>query len=226
MGRKLRMGVIGLGMGRGHARGYHSHPQAELVALCDLDEKRLGETAEELGVEQTYTDVDAMFKKADLDGVSVALPNKLHAPMTIKALGRGLHVLCEKPMARTVREAERMLQAAQKARRNLMINFSYRFSDMSYALKDEVERGAVGDIYFGRTVWHRRRGFPGFGGWFCDKDMAGGGPLLDLGVHRLDLALWLMDYPEPVAVSGSTYDPLARVEARRQRKPYTVEDLA
>jgi predicted dehydrogenase len=107
-----------------------------------------------------------------------------------------------------------------------MINFSYRFSDMSYALKDEVERGAVGDIYFGRTVWHRRRGFPGFGGWFCDKDMAGGGPLLDLGVHRLDLALWLMDYPEPVAVSGSTYDPLARVEARRQRKPYTVEDLA
>ena len=226
MGRKLRMGVIGLGMGRGHARGYHSHPQAELVALCDLDEKRLGETAEELGVEQIYTDVDAMFKKADLDGVSVALPNKLHAPMTIKALGRGLRVLCEKPMARTVREAERMLQAAQKARRNLMINFSYRFSDMSYALKDEVERGAVGDIYFGRTVWHRRRGFPGFGGWFCDKDMAGGGPLLDLGVHRLDLALWVMDYPEPVAVSGSTYDPLARVEARRQRKPYTVEDLA
>ena len=226
MGRKLRMGVIGLGMGRGHARGYHSHPQAELVALCDLDEKRLGETAEELGVEQTYTDVDAMFKKADLDGVSVALPNKLHAPMTIKALGRGLHVLCEKPMARTVREAERMLQAAQKARRNLMINFSYRFSDMSYALKDEVERGAVGDIYFGRTVWHRRRGFPGFGGWFCDKDMAGGGPLLDLGVHRLDMALWLMDYPEPVAVSGSTYDPLARVEAKRQRKSYTVEDLA
>ena len=107
-----------------------------------------------------------------------------------------------------------------------MINFSYRFSDMSYALKDEGERGAVGDIYFGRTVWHRRRGCPGFGGWFCDKDMAGGGPLLDLGVHRLDLALWLMDYPEPVAISGSTYDPLARVEARRQRKPYTVEDLA
>ena len=134
-----------------------------------------------------------MFKKADLDGVSVALPNKLHAPMTIKAIGRGLHVLCEKPMARTVREAERMLQAAKKARRNLMINFSYRFSDISYALKDEVERGAVGDIYFGRTVWHRRHGFPGFGGWFCDKDMAGGGPLLDLGVHRLDLALWLMD---------------------------------
>ncbi len=226
MRRKLRMGVIGLGMGQGHAHGYHSHPQAELVALCDLDEKRLSETAQELGVEQTYTDVDAMFKKADLDGVSVALPNKLHAPITIKALGYGLHVLCEKPMARTVREAERMLQAARKARRNLMINFSYRFSDMSYALKDEVERGVVGDIYFGRTVWHRRRGFPGFGGWFCDKDMAGGGPLLDLGVHRLDLALWLMDYPEPVAVSGSTYDPLARVEVRRQRKPYTVEDLA
>ena len=128
MGRKLRMGVIGLGMGRGHARGYHSHPQAELVALCDLDEKRLGETAEELGVEQIYTDVDAMFKKADLDGVSVALPNKLHAPMTIKALGRGLHVLCEKPMAITPSECRAMMRAAKLARRKLNVAYNTRHS--------------------------------------------------------------------------------------------------
>jgi len=226
MSAKLRMGVIGLGMGQGHARGYQSHPHAELVALCDLDMGRLEAVAAELGVAQTYTDLDEMLTKADLDAVSVALPNKLHAPFTIKALRRGLHVLCEKPMARTLREAERMLAAAAKAGKNLMINFSYRFSDMSYALKEQVDLGVVGDIYFGRTVWHRRRGFPQFGSWFGDKEMAGGGPLLDLGVHRLDLALWLMGYPEPVAVSGSTYDPIARATARRECKKYSVEDLA
>ena len=97
---------------------------------------------------------------------------------------------------------------------------------MSYALKEQVDLGIVGDIYFGRTVWHRRRGIPNFGSWFTDKEMAGGGPLLDLGVHRLDLALWLMGYPEPVAVSGSTYDPLAQAMAKRERKRYSVEDLA
>jgi predicted dehydrogenase len=226
MSRKLRLGVVGVGMGRAHARGYQSHPESELVALCDVDGKRLQEAATELGVQQTYTDAIRMFREAGLDAVSIATPNKFHAPLTIAALEQGLHVLCEKPMARTVSEAERMLAAARKARRNLMINFSFRFSDMSFALKQQVDAGVIGEIYFGRTVWHRRRGFPKFGGWFCDKDLAGGGPLIDLGVHRLDLALWLMGYPEPVVVTGSTYDPIARRQAREQNMRYSVEDLA
>ena len=223
---KLKMGVIGLGMGRGHARGYQSHPDAELVALCDQDAARLREAAEELGVARTYSDAAAMLRDADLDGVSVAVPNKHHAPLTIAALKRGLHVLCEKPMAMTVEEAQRVQAAADKAGRNLMINFSFRFTEASYALKKQVEAGVVGDIYFGRTVWHRRRGIPGFGGWFGDREMSGGGPLIDLGVHRLDLALWLMGYPEPIAVSGSTYDRIAAPMAKRARKKYSVEDLA
>jgi predicted dehydrogenase len=107
-----------------------------------------------------------------------------------------------------------------------MINFSYRFSEMSQALKHQVDSGVIGDIYFGRTVWHRRRGMPGFGGWFGDKELAGGGPLIDLGVHRLDLALWLMGYPEPVSVSGAAHCEIASRIARRQRKKFTVEDLA
>ncbi|MFA6107697.1 MAG: Gfo/Idh/MocA family oxidoreductase [Candidatus Latescibacterota bacterium] len=225
MSRKLRMGVIGVGMGRAHAKGYQSHPGSELVALCDVDSIRLAAAAAELGVPQTYTDAGRMFREAGLDAVSIAVPNKFHAPLTVAALEHGLHVLCEKPMARTVKEAERMLAAARKARRNLMINFSFRFSDMSYALKQQVEAGVVGEIYFGRTVWHRRRGLPGFGGWFGDRDLAGGGPLIDLGVHRLDLALWLMGYPEPVVVTGSTYDPIAQRLAREQRKEFSVEDL-
>ena len=162
--KKLRMGVVGLGMGRGHARGYLSHPQAELVALCDMDAEKLAAEAREMGVEQTYSDAAEMFKRADLDAVSIAVPNKFHAPLTIAALKSGLHVLCEKPMARTAQEAERMLKAARAAQKNLMINFSFRFSDMSYALKEQVDAGVVGDIYFGRSVWHRRRGLPKFGG--------------------------------------------------------------
>ena len=224
MKRRLRMGVVGLGMGQGHAQGYQSHSGAELVALCDVDEARLQTVAATMEVPEQYTDTRKMFRQAGLDAVSIAVPNKFHAPLTIAALQAGLHVLCEKPMATTVKEAERMQAAARKARRNLMINFSFRFNEASGALKQQVEAGTIGDIYFGRSVWHRRRGMPG--GWFTDKELAGGGPLIDLGVHRLDLALWLMGYPEPVAVSGSTYDLIARKVARKERRKYTVEDLA
>ena len=172
--RNVRMAVIGLGNGQEHAQGYHSHGQADLVALCDQDTGRLSQVAAELGVERTYTDAEEMFDAEALDGVSVALPNHLHAPMTIAALRRGLHVLCEKPMAMTVKEAERMNAAARRARRNLMINFSFRFTEASYALKRQVDAGAVGEIYFGRSVWHRRRGIPGLGGWFTDRERSGG----------------------------------------------------
>ena len=119
-----------------------------------------------------------------------------------------------------------MNAAARRARRNLMINFSYRFTEASFALKGQVDAGAVGEIYFGRSVWHRRRGIPGLGGWFTDRERSGGGPLIDLGVHRLDLALWLMGYPEPVAVTGSTYSVIAPEVARKAGESYTVEDLA
>ncbi|MDA0337896.1 MAG: Gfo/Idh/MocA family oxidoreductase [bacterium] len=222
----MKMAVIGLGMGRGHARGYHSHPQADLVAICDPDESRLRDVQAELDVPRIYTDAEAMFAAEDLDGVSIAVPNKFHAPLTIAALRHGLHVLCEKPMAMTVKEAEAMNAAATRAGRNLMINFSFRFTDASYALKKQVDAGVVGDIYFGRSVWHRRRGMPRFGGWFGIKEMSGGGPLIDLGVHRLDLALWLMGYPDPIAVSGSTYNRIAGPLAKEERKAFDVEDLA
>jgi predicted dehydrogenase len=226
MSRKLRMAVVGLGMGAGHVEGYQNDGRAEVVALCDLDEERLAKAGAKYSVSDLFTDAPAMFRKAKLDGVSIATPNKFHAPLTIAALRRGLHVLCEKPMAMNAREAQRMVDQAKKARRNLMINFSYRFSDVSRALKQQVDSGLIGDIYFGRTVWHRRRGIPGLGGWFTDKQLAGGGPLVDLGVHRIDLALWLMGYPEPVAVSGATYNVIAKELARSQRKASTVEDLA
>ncbi|MBM4080519.1 MAG: Gfo/Idh/MocA family oxidoreductase [Planctomycetes bacterium] len=226
MSKKLRMGVVGLRMGKNHAKAYQTHPQAELVAVCDLNEELLKATAAELKVGQAFTDAKTMFREAGLDAVSIATPNKFHAPLSIGAMDAGLHVLCEKPMAMNAKEGAQMNAAARKARKNLMINFSYRFSDMSQALKAQVDAGVIGDVYFGRTVWHRRRGIPGFGGAFTTKELSGGGPLIDLGVHRLDLALWLMGYPEPVAVSGSAYNVIAKELAVKQKKTFTVEDLA
>lgn len=223
---KIRAGVIGLGMGRHHVSGYQTHPEAEVVAIADMDTARLEEIGDKSGVARRYLSGEEMLAEEALDVVSVATPNKYHKPLVIAALEAGCHVLCEKPMAMNAEEARAMIATAQKADRRLMINFSYRFTEQSMALKDQVDAGVLGEVYFARTIWHRRRGLPRFGGWFGQKTLSGGGPLIDLGVHRLDLALWLMGYPRPAWVMGSTYNPIATALARAQGVQYDVEDLA
>jgi predicted dehydrogenase len=213
-------------MGRHHIPGYQNHPQAKVVAVADLDASRLEQIGDQYGVPNRYLSGEEMLEKETLDVVSIATPNKFHAPLTIAALEAGNHVLCEKPMAMNADEARAMLAAAEEAGKRLMIDFSYRFTEQSQALKDRVDAGELGDVYFARTVWHRRRGLPKFGGWFGQKGLSGGGPLIDLGVHRLDLALWLMGYPKPVWVMGSTYSPIATALAKEQGVDYDVEDLA
>lgn len=222
----IKVGVIGLGMGRHHIAGYQTHPAAQVVAIADVDEARLAEIGDRFNVPRRYTSAEAMFANEKLDVVSVATPNKFHMPLTVMAFEAGCHVLCEKPMAMNAEEARQMLAAADRAGKRLMINFSYRFTEQSMALKAQVDAGVLGEVYFARTVWHRRRGLPGFGGWFGQKELSGGGPLIDLGVHRLDLALWLMGYPKPVWVLGSTYDHLASALARQKNAKFDVEDLA
>lgn len=223
---RVRVGVVGLGMGRNHITGFKSHPHADVVAICDTDEQRLRELGDQHGIPGRYTSFEEMLHREHLDIVSVTTPNVFHMPQTVAALKAGCHVLCEKPMAMNAHEARIMLSTARAVGKRLMINFSYRFTEQSWALKQQVDAGVLGDIYFARTVWHRRRGMPGFGGWFGQKAMAGGGPLIDLGVHRLDLALWLMGYPKPVWVMGSTYNHIATEIARREGKAFDVEDLA
>ncbi len=223
---KIRIGVIGLGMGVAHIEGYLKHPAAEIAAIADVDATRLQAVGDKYNISGRYADAAKMLRRESLDVVSVATPNVFHKPLTVQALQAGCHVLCEKPMAMSAREARDMLAAARKARKRIMINFSFRFTEQSWALKQQVESGILGDIYFGRTIWLRRRGMPHFGGWFGQKAKSGGGPLIDLGVHRLDLALWLMGYPKPVWVMGSTYNPIASRLARAQGKSYDVEDLA
>lgn len=224
--KKLRVGVIGLGMGQGHIKNYQTHTGCEVVAIADPNEERLASVGEQFKIAARYTDAEKMLAAEGLDVVSVATPNKFHCPLTLAAFKAGCHVLCEKPMAMNASEGQTMLDAAKAAGKRLMINFSYRFTEQSWALKQQVETGILGDVYFARTIWHRRRGMPGFGGWFGQKALAGGGPLIDLGVHRLDLALWLMNYPQPVWVMGRAVSPIASEIAARTGKAFDVEDFA
>lgn len=226
MKKKLKIGVIGLGMGKAHINGYRLHPDAEVVAIADTSAERLEAVKKEFNISKAYLDAQEMLDKEKLDLVSIAVPNKFHKPITIAALKAKCHVLCEKPMAMNAAEAEEMIAAAEKYKRRLAINFSFRFTPQSQTMKQMVDDGELGNIYFARSIWHRRRGMPGFGGWFGTRELSGGGPLIDLGVHRLDLALWLMGYPEPAWLIGSTYNPIASEKAKNAGKCFDVEDFA
>ena len=238
---KLRAGVIGLGMGFNHFNGYLSHPDVELVAVADRREERrnnVRKTCGENGI-KIYDEGIDLIRNEKLDILSVAVPNNQHKELTIAGLEAGANVLCEKPMAMNTHEAVEMLETAKKCGKKLGINFSYRFSPQSRAMKKMVDSGIMGDIYFAETTWLRRDGIPGLaandfntnsagamGSWFFDKKQSGGGPLIDLGVHRLDLALWLMGYPEPAWVMGSTYAKFGPARAEKKGLVYSVEDLA
>lgn len=223
---KLKVGVIGLGIGRSHIEQFLEHSQTEIAAIADLDETRLESVGEQHAIAARYNDAAQMLKNESLDVVTVATPNSTHKPLTVAALEAGCHVLCEKPMAMNAIEAREMLNASRTSNRRLMIDFSYRFMPQSWQLKKEVDGGLLGDIYFADTRWLRRCGLPRFGGWFGRKEISGGGPLIDLGVHRLDLALWLMNYPKPVWVMASTYDHLGVQLASKAGTDFDVEDFA
>lgn len=234
---KLKAGVIGLGMGWGHLAGYMEHPDVEVVAVADRIEAKRENAKKEFNLPKVYAEGIDMIRNEKLDILSVAVPNNQHGELTIAGLEAGANVLCEKPMAMNTAEAQEMLDTAARLGLKLGIDFSYRFNPQSRAMKDLVDAGRLGEIYYGRSVWLRRRGVPGLGSgfntkgggagsWFFDKSQSGGGPLIDLGVHRLDLALWLMGYPEPAWVMGSTYCKIAGKLAAERGLDYTVEDLA
>jgi len=226
MSKTLNIGVIGLGIGRNHVRDFLTHPYAKIVAVADTNKILLEERAEEFNIPHTYQTYQDMLAQEDLDIVSIATPNSLHLPMALAAFKAGCHVLCEKPMALSAEQGKQMLEASKKAGKRLMINFSFRFAPQSLALKQQVDAGTFGDIYYARTLWLRRRYIPRFGGWFGQKAMSGGGPLIDLGVHRLDLALWLMSYPKPVYVTGNCVHGIAAELAKKEGKAFDVEDFA
>lgn len=205
--RKLKVALIGAGgIARGaHMGSYSRMDNVEVVAICDIKIEKAEKLAEEYGVPQVYKDYHDLFEIPELDAVDICTPNYLHSEIAVAALERGLHVFCEKPDAVNSAEAEKMKAAAQRSGKILMVMRNNRYMQVSSFLKKYIEEGRMGEIYAARCGWQRRRGIPGKGGWFTTKEKSGGGPLIDLGVHMIDLSVWLMGNPRPVAVSGCTY---------------------
>ena len=204
MKQKLRVGVAGAGWpGWQHMRGYQEQGEAEVVSLCDPNTERLHRIADEYGVPRRYASFDEMLEKESLDAVSICTPNAFHAEMAVAAMRAGAHVHCEKPMAVSSEGARMMAQVSSDTGRILMVGFQRRFGPEARHLKRFIDAGSMGGIYRARAVWVRRRGIPGLGGWFTTKKLSGGGALIDIGVHVLDLALWFMGFPEPTDVCAS-----------------------
>lgn len=234
MNKKFRVGLAGAGWPCWqHIKGYRKISEVEVRALCDSNSEKLNRTADEYNVPQRYLSFEEMLNNEELDAVSICTPNFLHAPMAITAMRRGLHVLCEKPMASSVTMAKEMARVQKETGVILMISHQRRFSPQAQYLKSLINKGELGEIYFVRGTWVRRQGIPGMGGWFTQKEKSGGGALIDIGVHVLDLAMWLMDHPDPhcvQSIAGSKFGVHGKgssgyaVDTDAQKKAFDVDD--
>ena len=210
--RKLKVGIVGCG---GIANGKHMPAMKrngtfEMVAFCDLIEERAEKAKKEYGTDdaRVYVDYKELLEKEELDAVYVLTPNSEHAPITIAALKAGNHVMCEKPMAKTYAEAKAMVEAAKETGKILTIGYQNRYRADSSYLKSACENDDLGEIYYAKAHAIRRRAVPTWG-VFLDEEKQGGGPLIDIGTHALDLTLWMMDNYEPYSVTGSVFRKLA-----------------
>jgi len=202
----LAMGFIGAGtINRAHMENARQLG-FDLVGVADTHRPSAEEAGAKVGIKNVYEDFRELLANTSIDAVIVGTPNKFHAEQAIAALNAGKHVLLEKPMAMNVAECDQILAAVSKSGRTLQMGMANRFKAAPRALKKFVESGRCGKIYSAQSFWFRRRGIPGFGGWATNKKMAGGGALVDIGVHLLDLAMYMMDFPEPESVTGATYN--------------------
>lgn len=231
----LRVGVVGVGWaGRQHLAAYHELPGVEIAAIAGQEPDLLAELGERYGAERLLERWEDLLEVPDLDAVSIAVPTFLHAPVAIAALKRGLHVLTEKPLARNAVEGAEMVGAARDAGRVLDVVFNHRLRGDIQELGKVIGRGDLGRPYYARASWMRRRGIPKLGSWFTNQEMAGGGPLADIGVHVLDYSLFLLGEPKVTSVTAVTYAELGprdlggdpRVTADRSSSAFEVEDFA
>lgn len=205
----LRVGVIGLGWaGQQHLEGFSQAEDVEIVALAGMEDDLRKALGAQYGVPHLTRTWEELLEDDSLDAVSIAVPTFLHAPIAIAALDQGLHVLCEKPLARNTVEGQAMVDAARRAGRVLDVAFNHRRRGDIAALKGVIDAGELGRSYYAKASWLRRQGIPQLGSWFTNKELSGGGPLIDIGVHVLDYALYLLDEPKAVTVSASAFAEL------------------
>ena len=238
MNKKLRIGIIGCG---GIANGKHMpslaklNDKVEMVAFCDIVEERAVQAAEKFGGKdaKVYTDYKELLKDGTIDVVHVCTPNRSHGFITVDALEAGKHVMCEKPMAKTYADAKAMLDAARRTGKKLTIGYQNRQNAENQYSKAAVAAGDLGEIYYAQAHALRRRAVPTWG-VFLNEYEQGGGPLIDIGTHALDLTLWIMNNYEPKMVVGNTFRKLADNPPEKQGnawgvwdpQKYTVEDAA
>lgn len=237
--KKHRALVVGCGgiANAAHFPAYLVEKRVEIAALCDIKRERAEKARKTLfHSAKVYSDYKEALKDGSIDYVDVCVPNYLHSGIAADALNAGKNVLCEKPDAINVGEALKMKAAAEKNGKTLMVIRNNRFIGSSQEIKRLADEGRFGEFYSGRCGWIRRRGIPGKGGWFTTKELSGGGPLIDLGVHMIDLAVWFMGNPKPAAVSGAAFRKFAdsdssdstasRFGDRVENGIFDVEDLA
>ncbi len=232
--RKLRVGMIGAGgISHLHCEGWTKLPDCELVAITDVNRDAALKRAEEFHIETVEASAKRLVARKDLDVIDIVTPNRLHKEQTLMSLRAGKHVLCEKPLGLNPQEVDQMIAAAEKAKRKLMCAQHMRFEDRSVALKRYVAAGNLGEIYYARAWYNRRRGLPTWGS-FLYHDKQGGGCCIDVGVHILDLAMFLMDNFDPISVSGISVTKIAKRkeawsawgDADYDKKGMDVEDFA
>lgn len=232
-GKKLRVAMVGCGgIADMHVKMFAGIPEVEIVAGVDINPERLKVMKEKYGMTRLYTDWRAMLKEVKPDAVDVCTPNGAHAAAAIDASQAGCHVITEKPMAMTPTECSRMIAAAKKARKVLAIGFQYRYHPVTQMIKRFREEGQFGNIMFVKCQALRRRGVPNWG-VFGQKELQGGGPMIDIGVHVIEMAHYAMGRPRPVAATGNTWtymgnkkSDVVSVWPGWDWKTYTVEDLA
>ncbi len=226
----IHLAVIGTrNIGRSHIRRAQACPGVRVTAIVEPDAQRRQACAEEFSITTTHASSEACFADPAVDAVVLAVPNHLHAPLSIAAMAAGKHVLVEKPMATSVAEAEAMVAASRQHDRTLMIGMNQRFSPQVGGLKRLLSDGRLGQIQLARCWWNRNRPGAGLwqrGDWFLTKTAAGGGPLIDIGIHRLDQALWLLGFPQITQVTAHCSYGLGAQEAAARGKRYDVEDAA
>jgi predicted dehydrogenase len=232
---KIKIGVIGAGnIGNVHLQQFKNFPdECEITSITDAYLPLAEARAKEYGIPNVFRSAEELVASDQVDAVIIGVPNQYHAPVSILAMDHGKHVLLEKPMGNDLESAKQIFRKQRETGKTFMIAHQMRWEWLAQKVKTQVERGELGNIYTAKAGWYRRKGIPGWGTWFTKMSEAGGGPLIDIGVHMLDLSLYLMGNPKPVAVSGATY---AEFGPRKRGigtwgKPdwngyYDVEDLA
>ncbi|RAV11223.1 Gfo/Idh/MocA family protein [Paenibacillus contaminans] len=223
MSQKIRIGVIGAGsISESHLGAYAKNPEVELVAICDLNEERARAKAEKYNIPNVYTDYNKLLEDGSIDAVSVCTWNNSHAPISIAALNAGKNVLCEKPLCKTVEEAFEVEAAVKKSGKTLQVGFVRRYASNTRIVKEFMENGDLGEIYYAKASCIRRFGNPG--GWFADTERSGGGPIIDIGVHVIDLCWYLMGRPKVKTISGNTYKKLGNRSHIQNLAQYRAAD--